>query len=262
MSKKDYRPVYTGTSGWNYGHWRGPFYPEKMPDHDFLPFYADTLPSVEINNTFYRLPQKAVVAHWRDQVPDDFIFSVKASRYITHVKRLKDPEKSLSKFFDVIQHLGSQLGPVLFQLPPRWKCNVERLSSFLDYLPPEFTFVFEFRDHSWLNSEVYDLLAEHGCNFCIYELNGFLSPKQITSETVYIRLHGPNGPYQGKYSSQQLAGWTGAISQWVNNGKQVFCYFDNDQSGFAAQNALRLYDMLDSALETGDPRREKAHAHH
>lgn len=256
------KSIHVGTSGWNYGHWKGPFYPEKLPDKDFLPFYTRRLPTVEINNTFYRLPQKAVVRHWRDQVPDDFIFSVKASRYITHVKRLKDPEKSLAKFFDVVVTLENKLGPILFQLPPRWNANFDRLATFLDSLPrDEFTFVFEFRDHSWLTSEVYDLLTEHHCSFCMYELSGFLAPKIITADTVYLRLHGPDGAYAGKYSYEDLAGWAGAITQWARMGKQVFCYFDNDQSGFAVQNAQDLSRMVHSEAREHYAVPEEAHSY-
>jgi uncharacterized protein YecE (DUF72 family) len=236
--------IYIGTSGWSYDHWRGPFYPEDLRSTQWLEYYVKHFKSAEINNSFYHLPEKKTLKHWRDTVPGDFIFSVKASRYITHMKKLKDPVDSIKTFFERISILGDKLGPVLFQLPPRWHFNGERLAAFLDTLSNEFHYTFEFRDPSWLNSETYDLLSEHKIAFCIYELDGFVSPKKVTAEFIYIRLHGPNGPYQGSYDNRTLAGWAGALSTWSGQGKHIYCYFDNDEAGYAAQNALSLHSML------------------
>lgn len=181
---------------------------------------------------------------WYEIVPEYFIFTVKASRYITHMKKLKEPQKSLSVFFDHISVLNDKLGPILFQLPPHWNFNIERLSDFLDMLSDDYRYVFEFRDHSWHNPEVYDLLSKHNTAFCIYELEGFLSLKKITSDFVYVRLHGPDGAYQGNYDIPTLSGWAGAFSAWSSKGREVYCYFDNDEAGYAAQNALKLNEML------------------
>jgi uncharacterized protein YecE (DUF72 family) len=237
--------ITVGTSGWNYPHWAGTFYPGGLPEKEWLGYYAERLPSVEINNTFYRLPDHATLEHWRLGVPKSFIFSVKASRYITHMKKLKDPLQSTERFFRKIELLRGKLGPVLFQLPPRWKRNSERLESFLKQLPSGYTYTFEFRDHSWFDREIYSILEGYGASFCIYHLAGELSPKEVTADFVYIRLHGPGEAYQGRYNKESLSGWASASSVWSRQGKDVYCYFDNDQNGYAAQNAVELQEMLD-----------------
>jgi uncharacterized protein YecE (DUF72 family) len=236
--------IHIGTSGWHYGHWQGPFYPKNLDPKDFLKFYCQKFHTVEINNSFYKLPEAATLQAWKDAVPANFIFAAKGSRYITHMKKLKDPEQSLTIFMERIAHLGEKLGPILFQLPPRWSCNPERLRSFLAALPEKFRYALEFRDPSWINDQTYQALAGCGAAFCIYEIAGYLSPKQVTADLVYIRLHGPGDAYQGSYDTQTLAGWAGAISAWAAQGREVFCYFDNDEAGYAAQNALELQDML------------------
>ncbi|HZE20832.1 MAG TPA: DUF72 domain-containing protein [Desulfobaccales bacterium] len=238
--------IHIGTSGWHYGHWRGPFYPEDLSPEGFLEFYAQRFQTVEINNSFYQLPSEPALESWRQGVPDNFIFAVKGSRFITHMKKLKDPERSLAPFLQRIVVLQEKLGPILFQLPPRWRFNESRLAAFLEALPGGHRYTLELRDQSWINAAALDLLARYGAAFCIYELDGFLSPREVTADFVYIRLHGPGGPYQGQYDSQTLAGWAGAISTWSRQGRDVFCYFDNDDAGYAARNALQLQNMLQS----------------
>ena len=236
--------VHIGTSGWHYDHWLGTFYPPHLAKADFLSYYQKHFHTVEINNSFYQLPVVKTLEDWRDRVAAGFIFAAKASRYITHMKKLKDPEQTLPSFFDRVKILGERLGPILFQLPPRWHFNAERLAAFLKALPGAYRYALEFRDPSWLNPEAYRLLADRGAAFCIYELGGRLTPKEITAGFVYLRLHGPGGPYQGTYDTRTLAGWAGAISSWVSQGQEVFCYFDNDEAGYAPKNALRLQEML------------------
>lgn len=237
--------IHIGTSGWHYEHWRGPFYPENLSKDDFLPCYAGYFHTVEINNSFYQLPTKETLRKWRSKVPEDFIFSFKASRYITHMKKLKDPAASLSRMMEVVPILSGNLGPILFQLAPRWRFNPERFFDFLESLPSEYRYAFEFRDPTWLDHRAYEALEEVGAAFCIYELAGRVSPKEITADFVYIRLHGPeNVPYKGRYATKTLAGWAGAISSWSAQGRDIFCYFDNDEAGYAAQDALRLKKML------------------
>jgi uncharacterized protein YecE (DUF72 family) len=238
--------VHIGTSGWHYDHWRGPFYPEDMRAGEFLEYYRKRFHTVEINNSFYQLPKKETLEGWRNAVPGDFVFAVKASRYITHMKKLKDPEKSTAKFLDRVEALESRLGPVLFQLPPRWRFNPERLRTFLEALPEKYRCAFEFRDPSWFQEETLQALQDHGAAFCIYEFAGRVSPKEVTADFIYVRLHGPGGPYRGQYETRTLAGWAGAFSAWVQKGKEIFCYFDNDESGYAAQDALRLKDMVEN----------------
>jgi uncharacterized protein YecE (DUF72 family) len=236
--------IHIGTSGWHYHHWLGPFYPEHTATADFLAFYQQHFHTVEINNSFYHLPAEKTLGDWRDQAPQGFIFAVKASRYITHMKKLTAPEQSLKLFFDRVKILENRLGPILFQLPPHWHFNPDRLQEFLRALPAGYRYAFEFRDQSWHNQDAYGLLAEHGAAFCIYEFGGVLSPREVTASFVYIRLHGPGGPYQGSYDRKTLIDWAGAISTWVTQSKDVYCYFDNDQAGYAAQNALTLKGML------------------
>jgi len=236
--------LFIGTSGWNYDHWKGAFYPEDSKSPEWFEYYSKRLQTVEINNSFYNLPELSTIKKWYRSAPDGFLFSVKASRYITHMKKLKDPRKPLIKMMRRVGPLKEKLGPVLFQLPPRWKCNTERLKSFLDTLPGKSRFAMEFRDDSWWNKDVYKLLEKYGVAYCIFDLNGQTSPREVTTDLVYIRLHGPKGAYQGKYDSKELAGWAGAISSWRRQGKKVYCYFDNDDNGYAPQNALALREML------------------
>jgi len=237
--------IHIGTSGWHYTHWKGPFFPKNIPAEEMLAFYAERFQATEINNSFYRLPEAKTFAAWHDTTPPGFVFSVKASRYITHMKKLKDPEKPLGNFMDRIRDLGDRLGPVLFQLPPNWSCNPGRLEEFLAVLPSGHRYAFEFRDPSWFDDRVYQLLAKAGAAFCIYELAGRHSPKSVTADFVYVRLHGPAAAYQGSYPTQTLAGWAGAFSTWARQGKDIFCFFDNDEKGYAAANAMCLRDMLD-----------------
>jgi uncharacterized protein YecE (DUF72 family) len=236
--------IHIGTSGWHYQHWRGPFYPAGLGPARFLPFYADRFHTVEINNSFYRLPSEHALSLWREAVPPGFIFAVKGSRFITHMKKLQDPERSLAPFLDRIVVLGDTLGPILFQLPPRWHFNRERLAAFLKALPGTHRYALELRDQSWINDRALDMLAQHGVAFCLYEFAGYVSPREVTADFVYIRLHGPAGPYQGKYSLKTLEAWAGAIAAWSRQGREVFCYFDNDEAGYAAQDALTLQDLL------------------
>ena len=211
---------------------------------DMLGYYAKRLRSVEINSSFYRLPERATFEHWRDTVPDRFVFSTKASRYITHMKKLNDPKASVHRLFTRAGVLGRALGPILFQLPPRWSFNERRLADFLDELPAQYRYAFEFRDSTWLNDRAFALLRQHGAAVCIYDLAGFLSPLETTADFVYVRLHGPKIAYAGSYETCALARWAKRISTWSRTGHTVYCYFDNDERGYAVDNALRLQAML------------------
>ena len=165
-------PIHIGTSGWSYAHWKGTFYPEGAAADQFLTFYAQKFRTVEINNTFYQLPSEEAVKLWRETTSKDFIFAVKASRYITHMKKLKDPQEGLEKFIRAIEPLGSRLGPILFQLPPRWRANRERFAGFIAMLPDRLRYAFEFRDPTWFNRDIYDLMRQNNIAFCMYELAG------------------------------------------------------------------------------------------
>ncbi|MEX0647809.1 MAG: DUF72 domain-containing protein [Balneolaceae bacterium] len=238
--------IHIGTSGWNYKHWKGTFYPEDLSQKEWLDFYKDRLDTVEINNSFYRLPEKKTFIKWKNSVSGNFIFSAKASRYITHMKKLKGPpEESLKNMLDNFEGLGDHLKPILFQLPPNWKFNEERLKSFIDILPDNFLYTFELRDERWINDTSTDILKDRNIAFCIYELAGYQSPLNITADFVYIRLHGPGKEkYQGKYTKKQLSGWADHLKDWQANNLDVYLYFDNDEQGFAAQNAMELKEMV------------------
>lgn len=237
--------VLIGTSGWSYASWRGTFYPDGTRQQDFLAAYADRFESVEINNTFYNLPDAATVKAWREQTPADFLFAAKASRYLTHMKKLKDPEEPLERLFGCIRDLGAKLGPVLFQLPPRWRINADRLERLIEALPGKHRYAFEFRDASWHDKEILALLAKRQAAFCIFDLAGERSPIEVTADFVYLRLHGPGGPYQGSYDGRALFGWARRILSWSQAGKDVYCYFDNDEKGYAPCDALRLREMVE-----------------
>lgn len=237
--------IHIGTSGWNYEHWSGPFYDQDLAKEDFLEYYADSFQTVEINNTFYQLPSRETLIHWRDTVPQDFIFAVKASRYITHMKKLLEPKEPVTGFLERVKVLEGKLGPILFQLPPHWSCNLDRLLRFLDILPQAYRYAFEFRDPSWFNVDVYEALSERQIAFCVYYMSGDASPKQVTADLIYVRLHGPNGPYGGSYTTEMLAGWAGAFSTWSRQGKEIYCYFNNDPGGNAPRDASRLISMLE-----------------
>ena len=237
--------VHIGTSGWHYKHWIGPFYPPKMHPSRMLRFYTERFDTVEINNSFYRLPATSAIEAWCRETPPDFCFAVKASRYITHNRKLNDPEQSTEKFMNVIEKLKRRLGPILFQLPPGWKLNLARLENFLSGLPKHHRYAFEFRNPTWNVPEVYDVLRRHNAAYCIYELAGFQSPIQTTADFVYIRLHGPRAnKYEGDYSKTNLEAWAQRIEAWTKELKHIFIYFDNDQSGFAAKNALELKEIV------------------
>ncbi len=240
--------IYIGTSGWHYRHWIGTFYQPGTKSAEQFEFYKQSFSTVEINNSFYRLPSPEEFKNWRKESSDEFLFVVKASRFITHNKKLKDPEETVKRFFENVRYLKEKLGPILFQLPPSWKKNAERLEAFLDVLPKKYRYVFEFRNETWYDEDIIDLLKKHNCAFCIYELAGHTSPAYVTADFVYVRLHGPgNSKYQGSYSQKQLTEWAKQCHAWQREGLDVFVFFDNDEKGYAAFNAQSLKSLCNSA---------------
>jgi uncharacterized protein YecE (DUF72 family) len=217
-----------------------------------LAHYYECFDTVEINNSFYMLPKIETLACWREATPKKFEFAIKASRFLTHNKKLKEPENALNNFLPRAEALGDKLGPILFQLPPKWRINVERLAEFLSALPKYHRYTFEFREPSWLTEQVYDLLREHNAAFCIYELAGFHSPFEITADWTYVRLHGPGGKYQGSYSDQVMRTWADRIAGWSRQLRSIYIYFDNDQAGYAAFNAVTLKRLVDERLANRD----------
>ena len=238
---------YIGTSGWHYKHWIGKFYPADLKPEEQLDYYLMFFDTVEINNSFYRLPTRETFLKWHGDTPSKFLFSVKASRYITHMKKLNEADDAIELFLSHAGALAEKLATVLFQLPPGWKVNPERFDKFLGVLPRGERFVFEFRNYTWYTAEIYTLLRKYNCAFCIYELGGHESPQVVTADFVYIRLHGPGNKYQGSYNNDRLKKWAEHLLQWSEDGKDVYIYFDNDQEAFAIFNALTLRDMVRAA---------------
>ncbi len=236
--------VYIGTSGWHYEHWKKNFYPKDLKSKDYLSYYLHHFNTVEINNTFYHLPSKKAVLHWKIEAKKDFIFSIKGSRFITHIKRLKEPKKHLSIFLNRIKYLKPNLGPILFQLPPNWKVDIKRFENFLKALDRNYRYAFEFRDKSWLINEIFELLKRYKAAFCIYDLESFQTPIKITTDFVYIRLHGPKRAYCGRYLKKSLQKWAKIITDLSQEKLDVFCYFNNDENAYAIKNAKSLIKIF------------------
>ncbi len=237
--------IYIGTSGWDYNHWKKDFYTKEMDKKDWFSHYSKNFNSVEINNTFYNMPEESSVLHWKENAPRNFTYAVKASRYITHMKKLKDPKEPVNNFLSVIRKLDEKLGIILFQLPHHWKFNKERLERFLHQLPNDFEYAFEFREKSWWNDNTYELLNKHNAAFCIYHMPDEEAPREITSDTIYIRLHGTRKKYSGSYSLQQLTGWKRWITNRLDKVNSVYVFFNNDEKAIAPQNALKLRNMFE-----------------
>jgi uncharacterized protein YecE (DUF72 family) len=209
-----------------------------------LEFYAERFDTVELNNTFYRLPPEGAADEWKRGTPSGFLFAAKGSRFLTHMKKLKDDGPGIDHFFSRVDGLGRKLGPIVFQLPPRWQVNTERLEAFLCALPRRRKYAFELRDPTWHVPEVYKILRRHNAAFCIFEIGGWRSEYEIMADFTYVRLHGPGGPYQGSYSREALKQWAGRIREWEQELKAVYVYFDNDEAGYAAANATQLRRMV------------------
>jgi uncharacterized protein YecE (DUF72 family) len=236
--------IHIGCSGWNYESWRGPFYPEEAPPKRWFELYAEAFNTVEINNTFYQLPTAQTFKAWRSQAPDGFIYSVKANRYLTHLKKLKDAKAPLKRFLDRARILGAHLGPILFQLPPRWRLNLERLKYFLDLLPADLLRVFEFRDQSWMVDEVFQLLEERGASFCSHDLPGLDVPRLAVGPLAYVRLHGAEDKYRGRYPQSVMRTWSKWMELQLRTGRDLYVYFNNDSEAHAPHDALRLRRMI------------------
>lgn len=233
-----------GTSGWMYNHWKGPFYPEKYPNKNMLKYYSEHFQTVEINSSFYGLPSKNTVKNWLDQTSENFTFAIKANRFITHRKYLKEGQETTKKFFDVIKLFKEKLGVILFQLPPNWHCNYVRLKEFVEVLPKKYLYTFEIRHPSWYNPDVFNLFKQHNIALCIHDFTDDLCVEEITANFIYLRFHGPVSLYYGKYSYEQLSKWTIKISKWLKENIPVFAYFNNDAHGWAVENAFELLERL------------------
>lgn len=244
MASKSSGRARIGTSGYQYDHWKEVFYPQDISRDDWFTYYTRHFDTVEINNTFYRLPEAEIFEAWREQAPSDFCYALKFSRYGTHLKYLKDPRDSIGKFVERAKRLKAFLGPILVQLPPRWTLNLDRLKAFLDTAPSECRWAVEFRHPSWLCEEAFTLLREHNAALCIHDMFDD-RPREITAGWVYLRFHGEH--YEGSYSPQFLSAQARWIGERLAEGLDVYAYFNNDAYGYAVQNAADLKRYLETS---------------
>jgi uncharacterized protein YecE (DUF72 family) len=251
------RPVRIGCSGWNYAHWRECVYPKGLPQRRWLGYYATLFDTVEINTTFYRLPRREAVAGWVEETPPGFVFAVKASRYLTHVKRLADTERGLERFYERIQPLARtpKMGPVLWQLPPNFRRDDGRLAGALERLPPG-RHCFEFRHESWFVAETYEALRSHGVALVVADHpERPWQAHELTAGWTFVRFHHGHRGRNGNYSERELEEWAARIDGWRRRA-DVFAYFNNDWNGYAVRNALLLRKMVEGvasvARECGD----------
>jgi uncharacterized protein YecE (DUF72 family) len=235
-----------GCSGWQYKHWQGAFYPADCPQAEWLEFYASRFDTVEINNSFYRLPEAATVTRWRERAPAGFLFAFKASRYLTHMKKLKDPEDPLDRLFSRACLLRQKLGPVLYQLPPNFKRDIDRLQTFLRALPHGPRHTVEFRDASWYDEEVIETLDAAGVALCLHDMPGSATARELARGTfVYVRFHGAESRYAGGYPSQVLEQWAQWLTLQLRAGKDAYVYFNNDVGAHAPRDATKLRELVE-----------------
>jgi len=237
---------YVGTSGWYYKHWKEHFYPSELFNNKWLTYYSDRFSTVELNNSFYRLPPEMAITNWYNSTPSNFSFAVKVSRFITHTKRLRGVAESINKFISRIQLFGTKLGPLLYQLPPMLKRDDSLLKSFLHLLPNDIKHAIEFRHHSWFDDTIFATLGEHKIGFCIYDMPGITCPLIVTTDFAYVRFHGHTSLYNSNYSNEELRGWARRFVNLAEQIQEMYIYFNNDIEGFSVLNAMTLHQYLTS----------------
>jgi uncharacterized protein YecE (DUF72 family) len=248
MGRPDVRPeartgrLRVGTSGYQYEHWRGRFYPPELPKDEWLTFYSARFDTVEINRTFYGLPTASTFDAWRRLAPKDFIYALKFSRYGSHMKHLKDPEDTIGRFLQLAEHLEDTLGPILVQLPPKWNANARRLAAFLEAAPARCRWAVEFRNPTWLCEDVLEILRNHRVALCLHDMIP-RHPAVATTDWAYTRFHGPAPG--GRYGRRGLAAFGRVIEDFLGEGLDVFAYFNNDAHGHAVRDASLLRQLLE-----------------
>ena len=236
--------IFIGTSGWFYQHWRGIFYPDDMKPDKWLTYYSKFFNTVENNSSFYHLPKESTIKRWHKKVGDNFLYAVKIWRRITHYQKLVDIKEPLKIFIDRISLLGNSLGVLLAQFPPSMKKDLTLLENFIKLLPKDMKCAFEFRNKSWIDQEVVDLLKAYNQPFCIADSARYYSDVIVTSDLVYIRFHGPGSLYSSSYNTEQLKIWATKIKAWRNEKRIILAYFNNDFNGYAVKNAMELMDLI------------------
>ena len=255
-----------GCSGWNYKHWRNVFYPADVPVREWFGYYARVFDTVEVNNTFYRLPETSTFDAWRDRAPANFLYTIKASRFLTHLKRLREPEEPVLRLFERACALQNHLGPVLYQLPGSFHYDPVRLDDFLAVLPRTLgelggtpashpiRHVVEFRHPSWYNGDTQSILRAHGAVMCLHDMRGSAVFEPLDTPFVYLRFHGPSGRYFGRYESRRMQYWADVLAEQWRGGRDVFAYFNNDPEGMAVINAQELRAFIIARLQEEAPR--------
>jgi uncharacterized protein YecE (DUF72 family) len=233
-------PVWIGTSGWQYRDWRGAFYPPEAPVRAWLEHYADRFATVESNNAFYRLPERHTFEAWADRTPDDFVMAVKVSRFLTHIKRLADPEEPVARFVGRVAGLGGKLGPVLLQLPPQLRADPDRLAAALDEFPPGIRVAVEFRHASWFSERVRGILADRGVALCLADRRRPLTPLWRTTDWTYLRFHEGRAAPRPCYGREALRSWAERLATEWRPADDIFVYFNNDPRGCAPRDAARF----------------------
>lgn len=237
--------AFIGTSGFSYKHWGGGvFYPKGLSQREWFNFYASQFDTVEINSTFYRLPRVEVFQGWYKKAPKDFVFVLKGSRFISHVKKFKDPKDSWGVFYQRAKILKEKLGPILFQTPPSWQKDLGRLENFLKIVPKNLRLALEFRHPSWFDEEVYASLRKFSACLCFISSPDWPTAEVLTADFVYIRFHGEERLYSSSYSDNKLKSWAEKFNKWLRSGKDIYTYFNNDALGYAPENARTLKEFL------------------
>ena len=236
--------IHIGTSGWSYKHWKEIFYPAGLKQTEWLEFYAQTFMTTEINTSFYHLPLDTTTAGWGKKVPDNFMFCPKMSRYLTHMKKLNEPEESMRRFFAAFESLKSKMGPVLVQFPAMLRFHAEKAVPFFQLCKkeyPEYRFALEVRHESWLSAESIDLMKKYNMALVISQSGvGWPYAELVTAQHIYVRFHGPGALYASGYSEEQLQGFAQLFLGWKNDGHSVWAFFNNDVGGYAVKDAMRL----------------------
>jgi len=240
---------FIGCSGWSYADWRGVVYPSELPAGRWFEHYVTLFDTVELNSTFYRLPSEQTAKSWGKAAPDGFVYALKLGSYGSHRRKLRDPTSWLPNHVARARLLGDSLGPTLVQLPPRWRRDTDRLDEFLEATPRDMRWAVEFRDPSWLHDEVFDVLRRHQTALCVHDLLAD-HPFLLTTRWTYLRFHGPAArehAYQGAYGSHRLAPTARRIRSLLDDGNDVYCYFNNDYNGHAVTDATYVRDALSAA---------------
>ncbi|MGZ2411498.1 uncharacterized protein YecE (DUF72 family) [Sphingomonas sp. F9_3S_D5_B_2] len=236
--------IHIGCSGWVYKHWRGILYPEGLPQKRWFARYAEDFDTVEINASFYRLPLASTFEGWRERAPQGFRYAIKVNRFITHLKKLAGVADEVQEFAALSRRLEHTLGPLLYQLPPNLKLDLVRLENFLKTVPADLINVFEFRNPDWYVPETYALLDQYGASFCVHDMHGSKTERVAVGPIAYVRFHGGEGKYWGRYSDEGLLNWTDWILDQSRQGRAVWCYFNNDIHGNAIHDAQTLKSMV------------------